>query len=55
MKTLLLVIDMQNDFCKPAGALYIAGSEEVTSSVFEVAFALGWKSHSTLTLLVKQD
>lgn len=26
MKTLLLVIDMQNDFCRPDGALYVPGA-----------------------------
>ena len=30
MKTLLLVIDMQNDFCKPEGGLYIPGAEADT-------------------------
>lgn len=30
MKTLLLVIDMQNDFCKPEGALYVPGVEADT-------------------------
>lgn len=27
-KTLLLVIDMQNDFCLPGGALYVGGAEK---------------------------
>lgn len=27
MKTLLFIIDMQNDFCSPAGSLYVSGSE----------------------------
>ncbi len=27
-KTLLLVVDMQNDFCLPGGALYVAGAEK---------------------------
>jgi nicotinamidase-related amidase len=27
-KTLLLIIDMQNDFCLPDGALYVAGAEK---------------------------
>jgi len=28
MKTLLLIIDMQNDFCNPDGALYVNGAEK---------------------------
>jgi len=28
MKTLLLIIDMQNDFCNPDGALYVDGAEK---------------------------
>ncbi len=27
-KTLILVIDMQNDFCKPEGSLYVKGAEK---------------------------
>lgn len=27
MKTLLFIIDMQNDFCSPAGSLYVPGAE----------------------------
>jgi nicotinamidase/pyrazinamidase len=28
MSTLLLIIDMQNDFCRPDGALYVQGAEK---------------------------
>jgi nicotinamidase-related amidase len=28
MNTLLLIIDMQNDFCRPDGALYVRGAEK---------------------------
>ena len=28
MKTLLLIVDMQNDFCRPEGALYVKGAEK---------------------------
>ena len=32
MKTALLVIDLQNDFC-PAGALEVAGGNEIVSDI----------------------
>ena len=28
MKTVLLVVDMQNDFCLPSGSLYVPGAEK---------------------------
>ncbi|MCD7972654.1 MAG: isochorismatase family protein [Candidatus Azobacteroides sp.] len=28
MKTLLFIIDMQNDFCSPSGSLYVPGAQE---------------------------
>src|SRR5512135_193200 len=28
MKTLLLIIDMQNDFCRPNGSLFVKGADE---------------------------
>jgi nicotinamidase-related amidase len=31
MKTLLFITDMQNDFCKPEGALYVNGAEQDTA------------------------
>ena len=33
MKTLLLIIDMQNDFCNPGGSLYIPGAEDDVSEL----------------------
>ena len=28
MKTVLLIVDMQNDFCLPSGSLYVPGAEK---------------------------
>lgn len=35
MSTLLLIVDMQNDFCKPGGTLYVKGAEKDTARLGE--------------------
>lgn len=36
MKTVLLVVDMQNDFCLPSGSLYVPGAEKDVEMVKSV-------------------
>ena len=36
MKTVLLVVDMQNDFCLPSGLLYVPGAERRRGEVKSV-------------------
>ena len=50
METLLLIIDMQNDFCSPDGALYVRGAEvDVSRLAAFIARNSGKINHIILT------
>jgi nicotinamidase-related amidase len=52
MKTLLLIIDMQNDFCMPNGALYIPGAEK---DVDRLADFIAKESKNIDDIILTQD
>jgi nicotinamidase/pyrazinamidase len=52
MKNLLLIVDMQNDFCKPAGALYVPGAEK---DVERLAQLISDKSGEIHHIILTQD
>jgi nicotinamidase-related amidase len=52
MKTALLIIDMQNDFCLPAGSLSIPGAEK---DVEELSRFIGRASETLDSIILTQD
>lgn len=50
--TAVVVVDMQNDFCHPDGALYAEGSEEVISKVNDV---VGYADDTGAVTVYTQD
>lgn len=52
MKTALLIIDMQNDFCLPSGSLYIPGAE---NDVEELGRFIGETSRHLDSIILTQD
>jgi|Deesub1362A_J573_1020465.scaffolds.fasta_scaffold00052_3 nicotinamidase-related amidase len=50
--TMLLIVDMQNDFCKPDGALY---SEQSQSIIPYIKKVLDWARESKMMIAYSQD